>query len=368
MPDVPVLTVTSIDPVLRDSAVAALLLDLPGAVAVRHDITPDGWLHRVVHDWSGVRDQHVQPLEHGCLSCALRADLLPVLRGLVDDTENPHSRPAQIIVGLPVSSEPHPLVHALLPSPGAALVPGARVAAVVATASPATLCEDLFGDELLAERGLELNPDDRRSVGEAFAAQLEYADAVLFDTSPDQRELDLLDRLAGDRPLFGLISEADTKSLLAVPRPPDDPRGDLLRLPASQKPDTEDVWTLDLHSHKPFHPGRLQAELEAMGNGPIRARGTFWLPGRPEVVGIWDGAGGQLSIGAAGTWPGTVRSTRLRVTGIGPQREAFRRAFDRALMTSHEMEQGLERWDGLDDGFDPWLGTPDDADIDDLSA
>lgn len=368
MPDVPVLTVTSIDPLLRDSAIAALLLDLPGAVAVRHDITPDGWLHRLVHDWSGVQDRHSQPLEHGCLSCALRADLLPVLRGLINGPSDRTLRPAHIIVGLPVSAEPHPLLHAIQPWPGSGLVPGARTAAVVATASSATLTEDLFGDDLLAERGLELNPDDRRSVGEALATHLEYADAVLLDGPAGAREHSLIDHLVGPGTMRSLITETRTGELIDVHRSPEDPRGDLLRLGELQAADTEDVWSLDLRSHKPFHPKRLHTELQALGDGPIRARGTFWLPGRPEVVGIWDGAGGQLSIGAAGEWPGSVRSTRLKVTGIGPQRDSISRAFQRALMTDREMEQGLDRWDGLDDGFGPWLDEPDGADIDDLSA
>lgn len=272
------------------------------------------------------------------------------------------------MVGLPVSGEPHPLVHALQPWPGAGLVPGARAAAVIATASPAALTDDLFGDDLLAERGLELNPDDRRSVGEALATQLEYADAVLFDAPAGRREHDLLDHLTGHRRPRSVITEVDTTGLVAVHRSPDDPRGDLTRLPDTHPADTREVWSIDLHSHKPFHPERLHAELEALGDGPIRARGTFWLPGRPSVVGVWDGAGGQLSIGAAGNWPGEVRSTRLRVTGIGPQRESVGRAFHRALMTDREMEGGLERWDGLDDGFGPWLGDEDEAGIDDLSA
>ncbi|GAB3273405.1 CobW family GTP-binding protein [Kineosporia babensis] len=367
MSDVPVAIVTSIDPVLRDSAVSALLLDLPQAVAVRHDITPDGVLRRVVHDWSGVRDRHSQALEHGCLSCALREDLLPVLRGLVNGPARESEKPQQIIVGLPVSSDPAPLINALMPGPDGGLVPGARVAAVAATASAATLTEDLFGDDLLAERGQAFRDDDRRSVGEALAAQLESADVVLLDAQAEQAEHDLIDHLAGPGVPRTTISAVGAAELFAVHRDPDDPRGDLLRLSDTQAPDTATVWSLDLASHKAFHPDRLHAEIEALGTGPIRARGTFWLPGRPEVIGLWDGAGGQLSIGAAGTWPGAVRTTRLRVTGIGPQRRAIQRAFQRALMTDQEMEQGLDRWDGLDDGFGPWMGDQD-ADIDDLSA
>ena len=48
MPPVPVLTVTSLDPVLRDATASGLLCDLPGSVVLRHDLTPDGLLHRAV--------------------------------------------------------------------------------------------------------------------------------------------------------------------------------------------------------------------------------------------------------------------------------------------------------------------------------
>jgi G3E family GTPase len=352
MTDVPVLIVTSLDPVLRDSASSALLCDLPGAVVVRHDITPDGLLHRVVHDWSGVRERRSMLLDHGCLTCALRADLLPVLRGLAGARVPPES----IIVALPVATEAITVVNAIRPWPGLGLVPGAVVAGVLATLTPAGLVHDLFGDDLLAERDLHLHASDRRSVGEVLAAQVEYADVVAAPESPGRLESVLLAHLGGPQlPIVGL-GEVDAAELRQVRRGPDDPRGVALQVQSRGAADAEGVWTLDLRSSRPFHPDRLHQEIEALGSGQIRSRGVFWLPTRPGQVGLWDGAGGQLSIGTAGSWNDRPRFTRLVITGIGAGRAQRSATFARALLARAESSHGLEGWAGRADGFEDWLG------------
>ena len=73
-------------------------------------------------------------------------------------------------------------------------------------------------------------------------------------------------------------------------------RGPLPPLPRSG------VWRLDLRSTRPVHPIRFQDELVALGSGPRRSRGCFWLPTRPADICVWDGAGGQVGIAAARTW------------------------------------------------------------------
>ena len=70
---IPVSVLATADPVLRDSALFGLLMDAPGIVAVRHDIYADH-LRRVVLDATGVIDDVLVPLQHACLSCAVRED------------------------------------------------------------------------------------------------------------------------------------------------------------------------------------------------------------------------------------------------------------------------------------------------------
>lgn len=124
--------------------------------------------------------------------------------------------------------------------------------------------------------------------------------------------------------------------------------------------DGDGVSSLDLHSRRPLHPERLMAGIERLGTGPVCSRGRFLLPGRLGTVGQWDGAGGQLSIGDAGQWAGATPSTRLIWTGVEHRgdrtvRSRIVETFRSVVMTDAELRTA-DRWLGVDDGFDPWLG------------
>jgi G3E family GTPase len=353
MSPVPVLTVCSLDPVLRDATVSGLLCDVPGSVVLRHNLTPDGFLHRAVYDRDGVRNQEIIALDHGCLSCALREDILPSLRRLVSDPMNP---PTAVIMALPATVEALGLVRALQPLGGPAAIPEAAIAAVLAAVDTATLASDLLGDDLLVERNLHTSAEDRRSVGETLAQLIEFADALVTPRPTPTVTADLLAHLTGpDVPVLALHA-VDPLPLLRIRRHRHDPRGDFRRVAATTATDTERVWTLDLASWRPMHPGRLHEGIQALGAGPIRGRGVFWLPTRPDLIGAWDGAGGQVSIGGIGNWNGPDRFTRLVITGVDHDPSQVRTAFDRALLTDAELGCGLDWWAARDDGFDPWLG------------
>src|SRR6187402_1951214 len=99
---IPVSVLATIDPVLRDSALFGLLTDTPGVVAARHDIYEDH-LRRVVLDATGVIEDVLVPLEHACLSCAVREDAVPTIARLARD-----GRWSHVLLALPISAEPLP--------------------------------------------------------------------------------------------------------------------------------------------------------------------------------------------------------------------------------------------------------------------
>ena len=174
----PVTVVTSMDDVLRRTAASAVLCDLPRSVVLQHDLqglASDDALRRVVYDIGGVVERAAVPLEHACLSCALREDVVPTLVRLARS-----GRWDRLVLALPVTAEPGLVLHALQD----AVVDGLRVASMVrpsgvlATVDLATLVDDLFGDDLLVERGAAMTTDDRRAVGEVLAHQIECADIV----------------------------------------------------------------------------------------------------------------------------------------------------------------------------------------------
>ncbi|MBD8079619.1 GTP-binding protein [Cellulosimicrobium arenosum] len=397
---------STIDPVLRESAVFGLVVGAPGAVVVRHDIrATEGELHRVVVDAAGVVEDEVVPLEHACLSCAVREDAVPTLRRLADDGRWDH-----VVLALPVAAESLPVTRAL----AGAAAPGGelerlRLATVLAVVDVETVEHDLLADDLVAERGIALTDDDERAVGEVVAAQLEHADLVVTSgsraTAPtgsglvdrlrgeDSHRLDGLHRVvvgdlaarshdaaAAERRAHPLGaphtgSTAVTRGRSGPPRRAASAgrAGHGVRAAHTARDPRDRSWTLELRSARPFDPERLLRRIEDLGGGYVRSRGVFHVANRPDSLCAWEGAGGQLSIGGLGAWADVASSdgaslaphTRIVVVGARPERpgrgeDARPRlldAFTDALATQDELSDGGLRWLGRDDDLAPWLGA-----------
>lgn len=353
--------ITTTDAVLRETAAMSVQADVPTAVVVRHDLhgTREGTMRRVVSDATGVLEDVTVALEHGCLSCALREDLLPTLLRLAVSERWSHA-----LVALPLASEPVPFVRGLLHGTvGEADVSDALdLRGVVCLVDASEAVPGIMGADSLAERGIAHAGDDERSHGEVLVRQLRGADLVLASGTAGKATWALLEHLVPAAELrrsgAGETSGAD---LLAARH--DAARSDRWEDPRRVQPpsaaDRDGVWTLDLADWRPFHPERLHENLERLAVGSLVGHGRFWLPSRPGVVGLWEGAGGQLSIGEAGPWGGTPPSTHLVVTGLDEDPRGVEDAFRDCLLTDAELAGGLDRWTGREDGFDAWLGRID---------
>ncbi|MEV5003233.1 GTP-binding protein [Nocardioides sp. LML1-1-1.1] len=346
---VPVVLISGVDPDAMASAMVGLQFDLPGAVAVRHHIDVErGVLTRTVSDLTGVVENHETLLEHACVGCAIREDIVPTLTRLARD-----GRWASIVAHLPVGAEAAHVCSVL--TWDTRLARFLRVSGVVAALGAEHPVRDLLGDDLLADRGRHSAHDDRRGVGEVLAAQVEYADVVAFDGTPDPVATSLVTALArpgvavlhGGHALDGTALTGGIHTHAATDAWTDPARTDAL-------PDLagEGVWRLDLQSTRAFHPGRLLESLESLGGGTHRSRGCFWLPTRPGRVVEWDGAGGQLSIGDSAAWGRRTPFTRIVLTGVGAAPAHLRAAFDGLLVAPGEQVAHP----GGEDGFEPWLG------------
>ncbi len=347
-------------PMLRTGALLAISDLAPSLVA---DIDEDGVTMRMIDGLDELDVQRV-PLAHSCMTCSLREGIAPYLAGLAD------SGLERLVLALPVSVEALTVTPSLcdLTVAGGPLE-GITVTTQLHLVDLGTSRDDLFAHTPLAELGLAMFSGDERCTGEVLMNGVGYADLVcaLGDEGVGDAALglELVEHL---RPLDTLmirhLDELDERLLFSEAHDPD--RAITRVHPASTEawggPSDHGVWTLDLHSERPFHPGRLAASAADLAPEGVCARGCFWIPSRPTMIGTWEVSGGSASIGRAGEWDSDA-FTHLVVTGVGTDsdKRAVAEAFERLLMTPEEMADALA-WVGVPDGMDSWFGDEAGAD------
>ncbi|WP_370288113.1 GTP-binding protein [Nocardioides sp.] len=351
----PVVLLTGVDAASMAGAMVSLQFDLPGAVAVRHEIDVEAQtLLRVVSDLSGVVETERIDLAHACVSCAIREDVVPTLERLAAT-----GRWQTIVAHLPVGAEARQVCGVL--AWDTRLARRLRIASVVTALSGAGLADSLLGEDLLVERGVQTSDDDRRGVGEVACAMVEYADVVVLDGLEGEIDRDgwaLVRTLA--RPDAAVVrGVVDLTADLVLSRrhqhgATEAWAGNVLEAEAPQ-PAGSMVWRLDLRSEHAFDPVLLLDDIEVLGAGRHRSRGCFWLPTRPGDALAWDGAGGQLSIGLAEPWGRRRPFTRLLLIGLGTPPLHLIPEFDR-LLAPGATARATTGTATAEDGFEPWLG------------
>jgi hypothetical protein len=159
------------------AALAETFRMLPGTAVVSYNLRQitEGVVRRRLQ--LGARDQlSVLELAHGCVSCTLREDLLPLLRKLAQRCDV-----TRIAVALDEAIEPEPVcwhMEQVLVG-GEPVTDHVRVEGVFTVVDLQTWFADATGDELLADRGLIASPDDERTVAQVALSQVEFADVVV---------------------------------------------------------------------------------------------------------------------------------------------------------------------------------------------
>lgn len=292
--------------------VADALLDVHTAV-VHHDLAQldrGVLIRRVRHDCDD--DTTALQLAHGCVSCALREELLPGLRTLAT-VAGVH----RVVLHLDSAMEPETVCWALAHmvidgDPMAGIV---TVQAVVTALDAARWLADATGEQRLAQRRLAAGLEDGRTVAQLAVGQVEFADAVVVagaaaDVDTARRTDAVLDRLAPIAPRVR-ATRLDIEALLAAV-PPNSRRGRVddshARLTHFQHPSHEEhgVGTVFFNARRPFHPGRLHDALQILLQGVVRVRGRMWVATQPDEALALESAGGGLRIAQAGRWLGAV--------------------------------------------------------------
>ncbi|WP_329622684.1 GTP-binding protein [Streptomyces sp. NBC_01255] len=359
----------------RRAAVDRLLADVPGGVALHHDLAtaPEtGTVARTVRDATGVLSTGETPLVNDCACCALREDLVPELERLRDS-----GLTRLAVVELWDSVEPKAMAEVVAAA-------GFRIGAVVTAVDPALLLPYLGNGDDLADAGLAAAATDRRTVADTWARQLEYAPVLAVAASPeaDAEDLALLDQLhptARRIPVEGgglaaaVFAGFDVEAAAAAQHPA------CALLP--QDADEHGVATYVWRHHRPFHPERLWSALEDLACAAARSRGRFYLADRPDTLLAWEAAGGALCVESAGPWLASLpdaawemvppvrraaaaldwhpehgdRCQHLVFTSPGLDRDGLAELLGSCLLTDAEYAAGRESWKGLASAFDTLL-------------
>ncbi|MFD3505943.1 ribosome hibernation factor-recruiting GTPase MRF [Nocardia sp. NPDC058666] len=323
--------------------IAATLSQQSGTVVVHHDLAElrEGVVRRTVRT-AGNSTTTVLELAHGCVSCTLRADLLPMLCTLAA-----REHVTRVVLALDPGIEAEALCHAIenvvvggvadrVDGPAGRTV---RIEAVLTCVEGQQWLADATGDEVLADRGLA-SADDERTVAQVAVGQVDFADALVVLTAGsdalDHERLEaVLTRLAPGAPVAWLpeLSGFDAIEIGALlTRVPEDSRrgrifdahAPLLR---GQPPLSTDcgVTLVEFAARRPFHPARLHEALDVLLDGVVTARGRIWLATQPDQV-VWlESAGGGLRAGGAGRWLAAMTAeeqaaadpTRRAMAGLG---------------------------------------------------
>ncbi|MFI8962401.1 CobW family GTP-binding protein [Streptomyces sp. NPDC053493] len=369
----PVVIVAGLHADARKEVVERLLRTVGGSVALHHDLAgaPNGTVLRTVRDASGEISRGETPLVDDCACCALREDLVPELERQADG-----GLTRLAVVELWDSVEPKTMAEVV------ATHGGARIAltGVITAVDPALVLPCLGNGDDLADAGLAAAPTDRRTVGDTWARQLEYAPvlAVVDSADADDEDRALLAQLhptarqvpAGSVELArAAFAGFDVEAAAAAQHP----ACALLPQDAEESGVTTFVW----RRRRPFHPERLHRALEDLCCAAARSRGRFWLAERPDTLYAWDAAGGALCVESAGPWLASLpdaawelvpparraaaaldwhpdhgdRCQHLVFTSPGLNREALEQLLDSCLLTDAEYQSGPESWKELPAAF-----------------
>jgi G3E family GTPase len=375
------------------------LLGRPGTVVVHHDVgrLGEGVVVRTLRERTAagvVERSDAVELAHGCLSCTLRLDLLPLLRSLARRGVD------RVVLHLDPALEPDHLCWAIAnvvlddEPAGEHETAGTwvRVAAVLAALDTGSWLEDVTGGDDLADRGLAATPDDDRTLAQVALGQVAFADAVLLagesaDAWAGVRLGAVLDRLVPGVPRVG-VGTPPEQVLAALG--PDSRRG---RLPsmhdpllAGQPPLGEDagVGLVRFAPVRPLHPDRLHDALDVLLDGVVCSRGRLWLASRHDRA-LWlESAGQGLRVGDAGPWLATLpddgwadvpperrvaaalrwdpdhgdRHTELVVLTHRQPASLITAALHAAELTDEEFAAGPEAWRRFPDPFGSWHEDP----------
>lgn len=320
------IVVSSLDALCRQQACEDLAATHPEALVVLHDLLENGVVIRRVFGSDGLVEREETRLEHGCLSCAVRLDLVPAVERLSAGTAGP------IIIGLPPAVPGTVAITALKRGPDRDPVPGgAHTYERTLACAPDALEDHIWDSHTLYESGFTPVAEDDRTPGEFLVGELGSADTVLL-AEPDIVPAHPAGR---DRGLH-LIRELAPQTRIAPVQ------GEPAATPSP-------FITVRQSAERPLHPGRFRLALGALAEGCYVLRGHLWVASAPECRIAIQGVGPHVwleNMGAAVPAKGRLDAgTVIEATGEDLDPAEFAELLLHCQLTDEELASGQELQD-----------------------
>lgn len=310
----PVIVVSSLDPLGRGPACEAIAAARPGAAVVVHDLQEHGVVLRRLYRAGELLERTETVLQHGCLSCTVRLDIVPAVAQLLD------AGVADIVVGLPIGVPAAAAVQGLRQGIG----PDVPVASAVLACDPAAVEDQLWDRHTLFESGFTAHPEDERTPGEFLIDELSYCDTVLLSDvgllppapGARRRGTQLLRELAPHaaindvdtpfRPGTHNHQEAESRCAPGAVRVAATSTGSHFR-------------TVVHRVRRPLHPERLKDALPRLAAGNCWLRGRLWVASAPDCRIALRGIGPRVWLENTGPWELNDDGGRLHLSGASPR-------------------------------------------------
>ncbi|WP_284986504.1 GTP-binding protein [Arthrobacter sp. fls2-241-R2A-172] len=369
--------VSSLDSQCREAATGRLGRTHANSAVVLHDLLDGSLVLRRVYRDGRLVERETTVLEHGCLSCTVRLDVVPTAERLAAYGFD------HVVLGLPPGVAAGMAVAELRQG----LSRPAVIDNAVLALDPADLDDHIWDRHTLFESGFTSMPQDDRTSGEFLIGEFGHVDTVmvypglgatLTGAHPEGSAswatgMELLVELAPHAAAVGTADPYrpgcfDQAETAARNRP------GVVHVAASETPGS---FRTVLHkASRPLHPGRFRDALPRLAAGTHWMRGRLWIASAPATRIAVQGIGPRVWLESAGKWladsadvapagtsagkPGPDvdsvldwhpshgdRGTVLAMTGRSEDIDArvIRGLLDECQLTEAEMELDFGVWD-----------------------
>lgn len=242
-------------------------------------------------------------LEHGCLSCMIRLDVVPTVERLLQRGME------YIVLGLPPAVTGGTAVEALHHGIGRTF----SIDTVALACAPDSLEDQIWDRHTLFESGFTPVPRDNRTPGEFLIGELSFSDTVILadpalvpvDPTERRRGVALIEELAPHAEVTESRGELrtghhDLAAALARTAP------GTVRVPAEVLSSSFSAVslfsTVVQTADRPLHPQRFREALASLAAGCCWLRGRLWVAAAPDSCIAVQGIGPRVWLENTGPW------------------------------------------------------------------